>query len=96
MTKSKKVTAPAGAKMMPETKIKHNPQPKTITALRIKPAKIGDVTTPCAFIKGAAPRVGSKVTFTHKGHPYSGIVATADQIDGETRVSFKDGIAATK
>ncbi|GAA6176939.1 hypothetical protein [Sulfitobacter pacificus] len=85
MTKSK-TTAKAAPKAMP----------KTITALRIKPAKIGDMTTPCAFIKGDAPRAGTKITFTLKGQTYSGIVATADEIDGETRVSFKDGIAATK
>lgn len=85
MTKSK-TTAKAAPKAMP----------KAITTLRIKPAKIGDLTTPCAFIKGDAPRVGSKITFTHKGQTYSGIVARADDIDGETRVSFKDGIAATK
>lgn len=69
---------------------------KAITALRIKPAKIGDLTTPCAFIKGDAPRVGAKLQFTFKGVEYSGIVATANQIGGEMRVSFKDGIAATK
>ena len=46
--------------------------------------------------KGDAPRVGAKLQFTFKGVEYSGIVATADQIDGEMRVSFKDGIATTK
>ena len=59
----------------------------------VKPAKVGILTGPCLFTKGDAPKVGAKIKFkTNDGKQCTGTVAHVTEINGETRVGFKDGI----
>lgn len=56
--------------------------------------KGGGVQTPMISFKGDAPDQGRRVKFTLKnGVVYSGLVADVVDVDGETVVSFRDGIS---
>lgn len=59
----------------------------------VKPAKVGIYTSPCLFTKGDAPQIGAKVKFqTPGGKLHTATVAHITDINGETRVGFKDDI----